>query len=64
LLPTTERKKLRQLARQEVACLYDTQGLRAHIVEEPSGRPVIRAVRTTAAQARNGFLIAQPFLRA
>lgn len=48
LLPTTERKKLRQLARQEVACIYDTQGLRTHIVEEPSGRPAIRALRPGA----------------
>ncbi|MDC2949530.1 sensor histidine kinase [Streptomyces heilongjiangensis] len=48
LLPTAERKKLRQLARQEVSCLYDTQGLRTHIVEEPSGRPAVRALRSEA----------------
>ncbi|MEU2757571.1 sensor histidine kinase [Streptomyces albidoflavus] len=48
LLPTAERKKLRQLARQEVSCLYDTQGLRTHIVEEPGGRPAIRALRSEA----------------
>ncbi|MFE1048059.1 sensor histidine kinase [Streptomyces olivaceus] len=48
LLPTAERKKLRQLARQEASCLYDTQGMRTHIVEEPSGRPSLRAFRSGA----------------
>ncbi|KOV19140.1 HAMP domain-containing sensor histidine kinase [Streptomyces caelestis] len=48
LLPPAERKKLRRLARQEVSCLHDTQGLRTYIVEEPSGRPAIRALRSEA----------------
>ncbi|EGX59970.1 two-component system histidine kinase [Streptomyces zinciresistens K42] len=48
LLPAAERKKLRELARQEVACLNGTQGLRTYIVEEPSGRPAIRDLHAGA----------------
>ncbi|MFJ8805897.1 sensor histidine kinase [Streptomyces sp. NPDC102490] len=45
-LPAEERAKLRRLARKEVACLYDRTGVRAHIVEEASGRPAVRTPGT------------------
>ncbi|MEU0804921.1 HAMP domain-containing sensor histidine kinase [Streptomyces sp. NPDC005970] len=47
-LPAEERARLRQLAREEVTCLYDRAGVRAHIVEEASGRPAVRALRPSA----------------
>ncbi|MFE1259868.1 sensor histidine kinase [Streptomyces albogriseolus] len=46
-LPAEERAKLRQLARDEVDCLYDRTGIRAHIVEEASGRPALHTTRTS-----------------
>ncbi|MFI0502357.1 sensor histidine kinase [Streptomyces albogriseolus] len=46
-LPAEERAKLRQVARDEVDCLYDKTGVRAHIVEEASGRPTLRTTRTS-----------------
>ncbi|NEA97006.1 HAMP domain-containing histidine kinase [Actinospica acidiphila] len=46
-LPAEERAKLRQLARDEVDCLYDRTGIRAHIVEEASGRPTLHTTRTS-----------------
>ncbi|MGP4007702.1 sensor histidine kinase [Streptomyces sp. 4N124] len=46
-LPAEERAKLRQIARDEVSCLYSRTGVRAHIVEEVSGRPALRALRAS-----------------
>ncbi|MFI0510203.1 sensor histidine kinase [Streptomyces sp. WSLK1-5] len=46
-LPAEERAKLRQVARDEVDCLYHRTGVRAHIVEEASGRPALRTTRTS-----------------
>ncbi|MFE8910492.1 sensor histidine kinase [Streptomyces globisporus] len=44
-LPAKERAELRQLARDEVTCLYDRTGVHAQIVEEASGRPALRTPR-------------------
>ncbi|MEV0225706.1 HAMP domain-containing sensor histidine kinase [Streptomyces sp. NPDC050704] len=46
-LPAEERAKLRQIARDEVSCLYGRAGVRAHIVEEASGRPALRTLRAS-----------------
>ncbi|MGW2211913.1 sensor histidine kinase [Streptomyces sp. NPDC001781] len=46
-LPAEERAKLRQVARDEVDCLYHRTGVRARIVEEASGRPALRTTRTS-----------------
>nr|WP_277922243.1 HAMP domain-containing sensor histidine kinase [Streptomyces sp. Root369] len=44
-LPAEERAKLRQIARDEVTCLYHRTGVRAQIVEEAGGRPALRTPR-------------------
>lgn len=46
-LPAEERAKLRRIARDEVSCLYGRVGVRAHIVEEASGRPALRTLRAS-----------------